>query len=141
MTRLLPFVLFALLLTGCASYQAQPGSAQRLEGRQRFFVLANSNDSRGLNHRIVATLKARGLTADTGPRTMLPEDTQIVVTYQDHWAWDFGEHLVHLQLSAFEPGSPQPIAGASYSAKIPGRQSPAEIVEELLGRLVAGSRR
>lgn len=139
--RLLPLFLLSLLLAGCASYQAQPGSAQRLEGRQRFFVLANANDSRGLDHRLVAALKARGLTADSGPRTMLPDDTQVVVTYQDHWAWDFGEHLVHLQLSAFEPGSPQPVAAVTYSAKIPGRQSPPEIVEELLSRLLPGQKR
>jgi hypothetical protein len=141
MMRLLPVLFFTLLFAGCASYQAQPGSAGRLEGKQRFFVIANANDSRGLDHRVVASLKARGLTADSGPRTMLPDDIQVVVTYQDHWAWDFGEHLVHLQLSAYEPNSPQPVAAATYSAKIPGRRSAAEIVEELVGRLVPGPKR
>ncbi|MDQ5978984.1 MAG: hypothetical protein QG602_1958 [Verrucomicrobiota bacterium] len=141
MTRLLPLFLLALLLAGCTSYQTQPGSAPKLEGKQRFFVVANSNDSRGLHHRIVASLRARGLTADSGPRTMLPDDTQAAITYQDYWAWDFGERLVHLQISVHEQGSPQPVAAATYSAKIPGRQTTAEIVDELVGRLVPAVRR
>lgn len=141
MTRLFPLILLVALLAGCTSYQAQPGSAGRLQGKQRYFVVANSNDSRGLAHRIVASLKARGFTADSGPRTMLPEDTQVAITYQDHWAWDFGERLVHVEISAHEPGSPQPIAAASYSAKIPGRQSTAEIIDELVGRLAPGGDR
>ncbi len=141
MMRLLPFLLFSMLLAGCASYQTMPGSTHRLEGRQRYFVVANSNDSRGLEHRIVASLRARGLTAESGPQTMMPDDTQAAVTYRDHWAWDFGERLVHLEISVLERGTPQPIATTSYSAKVPGRQSAAEIVDALIGRLLPAAPR
>lgn len=139
--RVLLAAALALLLGGCASFDASVEGGQSLKGVQRFFVVSNLNDNRALDHQIAKALRGRGRTAEVGPLTMMPDDTQAVVTFQDHWAWDFGEHLVHLQLSAFEPGSPQPVAAATYSAKIPGRQSPPEIVEELVSRLVHGQKR
>jgi hypothetical protein len=134
--RFTPFLLL-LLLGGCASYDTQVARGPGLAGMQRFFVIANANDSRGLDHRITASLKARGLTAGSGPRTMMPEDTQAIVTYDDHWGWDFGERLVHLQINVRDARTAQPLAAATFSAKIPGRKSPTEIVDELLARMLS----
>lgn len=138
-TTVLLSILLALLLGGCTAYNAQVQPGRSLAGIQRCFVLANANDSHGLEHRIVAALRARGLTAEAGPRTMMPENTQALITYEDHWAWDFGERLVHLQLSVHdaETQTPQPYAAASFLAKIPGRQTPAAIVGDLVARLFA----
>lgn len=140
MLRLFTSVLLVLLLGGCASYDAQIARGPGLTDVQRFFVIANANDSRGLAHRIAASLKARGLAAETGPRTMMPEDTQALVTYEDHWGWDFGERLVHLQINVRDARSSQPLAAATFSAKIPGRKTPAEIVNELIARVISGAK-
>lgn len=140
MLRLFTSVLLVLLFGGCASYDTQVARGPGLAGMQRFFVIANANDSRGLDHRIAASLKARGLTAETGPRTMMPEDTQAIVTYDDHWGWDFGERLVHLQINVRDARTAQPLAAATFSARIPGRKSSAEIVDELVTRVVSGAK-
>ena len=140
MLRLFTSVLLVLLLGGCASYDARVARGPGLAGVQHFFVIANANDSRGLEHRISASLKARGLTAATGPRTMMPDEAQAVVTYEDHWAWDFGERLVHLQINVRDVRSSQLLATATFSAKIPGRKSPAEIVDELVTRVISGAK-
>ena len=137
--RFTPFLL-VLLLGGCASYDTQVARGPGLADVQRFFVIANANDSRGLAHRLTASLRARGLAAETGPRTMMSDDTQAVVTYDDHWAWDFGERLVHLQINVRDARTSQPLAAATFSAKIPGRKSTAEIVDELVARVVAGAK-
>ena len=70
---------------------------------QRFFIIHNPSDNHGLDHQIAAALQARGLKVEIGPLTMMPEATQAVIVYQDRWAWDFGEHLVYLQIEAREP--------------------------------------
>jgi hypothetical protein len=140
MLRLLAPLLLVLLLGGCASYDAQIARGPGLANVQSFFVIANANDSRGLAHRIAASLKAHGLTAGTGPRTMMPDDTQAVVTYDDHWGWDFGERLVHLQIKVRDARSSQPLAAATFSAKIPGRKSAAGIVDELVTRVLSGAK-
>ena len=124
-----------LLFGGCASYDTDPllGHGRGLTGLQRFFVVTNLNDNRALDHRIAGALQARGLTVDTGPLTMMPDNTQAVVTYQDHWSWDFGEHLVVLKLSVRGPDSNETLAAATFNARIPLK----EPVPETVGRLVA----
>ena len=138
--RISLLALVALVLAGCTAVDTQIERGRSLAGVQRFFVLASPHDSRGLEHRIVAALRARNLVAEAGPRTMMPDDTQAVVSYQERWAWDFGEHLMLLQLSVRDPKSNQSYANGTYAAKIPGRKNPAAIVDELVGRLLAGEK-
>jgi hypothetical protein len=138
---LLCSLCLAGLLAGCATSSTRVEGGARVAGLQRFFVLANANDNRALDRQVVNALRARGLTADSGPRTMMPEDTQAFVTYEDHWSWDFGERLQVLRLSVREPRKGDTLAIVEFSAKIPGRQSPASIVGDLVTRLFARSER
>lgn len=134
-------LLTASLLGGCATSSTRVEGGARMAGLQRFFVLANANDNRALDRQVVNALRARGLTADSGPRTMMPEDTQAVVTYEDHWSWDFGDRLQVLRLTVREPRQGGTLAIVEFSAKIPGRQSPATIVGDLVTRLLAAPAR
>ena len=139
---LLPSVwLLALVFfTGCASYNASHNRS--LEGVRRFFVLSNSNDNHALDHQIAGALRARGFEAETGPHTMMPDDTQAVVIYQDHWTWDFGEHLVYLQLSVRDrKSSSSNLATATFSTRLPTRASTDGIVGELVRKLLEGGKR
>lgn len=133
--RLPALFLAALLLGGCASFQADAPSAGGLAGVQRFFVVSNLSDNHALDQRIVAALRARGLAAESGPLTMMPGDTQAVVTFQDHWNWDFGEHLVYLKITVRKPESNEPLAGATFSARIPLKESAVETVSRLVARM------
>ncbi len=140
MKRLLLF-LSLLVLSGCASYDVHQAFPAGFATMRRCFVLSNSNDNHGLDRQIVTLLKARGFEADSGPQTMMPEDTQLVITYQDNWAWDFGDHLVGLQLSAREPKDNFPFANARFTAKIPKHRTPEAIVTDLLGQLLGDAKR
>lgn len=130
-------LLLAGLLGGCASSHAVVEGGARVTELQRVFVLTNANDNRALDRQIVNALRARGLTADSGPRTMMPEDTQAVVAYDDHWSWDFGDRLQVLRLIVREVRKGDTLAIVEFSAKIPGRRSPASIVDDLVAKLFA----
>ncbi len=133
----LPVLLFFLgLLAGCASYVAKVERGPGLAGVQRYFVLSNPNDSHALNHQLAAALKARGYEAETGPLTMLPDDTQAIVSYQDHWTWDFGDHLVYLQVSVRDRKTGQPYAAVTFSTKLPTRKPPSGIVDGLVAQFL-----
>jgi hypothetical protein len=138
MTRaFFPSVLGLLLLgliSGCATYNANV--PRSLKGVTQYFVLANGNDNRALNHQIVATLKAQGFSAETGPLTMMPDETQAIITYQDYWSWDFGEHLVYLQISARDRKSSEQFGSVTFNAKVPTRKTPAAIVDGLVVKLI-----
>lgn len=127
-----------LLLGGCVSYDRHDVTGRNLDGVKRFFVQSNLNDNHGIDHQIEAALKIRDNEATAGPLTMLPDDAQVIITYDDRWEWDFGDHLIFLQVTARDRRTTQPISSVSFSAKIPrGKKTPV-VVGELIDRLLAG---
>lgn len=134
--RVLLLAGLALLLSGCASTDASVEGGRSLKGVQRFFVLSNLNDNRALDHQIALALKARGRTAEVGPLTMMPDDAQAVVAFQDHWAWDFGEHLVFLRINVRKPSQEQSFASATFSARVPLREPATVTLNRLVGTLL-----
>lgn len=130
------------LLAGCGTYDVQLDRGGRsLDGVQRYFVLGNPNDNRALDHRIVAALKARGYEAETGPLTMMSDDAQAIVSYQDRWSWDFGDRLVYLQIAVRDRKTGQTNATVQYHTRLPGGKPLPAIVDELVGRLVPDRKR
>jgi len=138
--RLLLVLLSSLLLGSCASYEAHVERGKGLGEVKRYFVLTNLNDNHALDRAIAEALKARGFAAEIGPRTMMPEDTQAIVSYQDRWTWDFGDHLIYLNIGAQDALSNQLIATASFTASIPLREPAQLTVSRLVGQLVAGKK-
>jgi hypothetical protein len=125
----------ALLFGGCASYDAHVVQGHSLTGLQRFFIVTGPNDNHAIDHRIAEALQARGGKVEIGPLTMMPEDTQGVITYQDRWAWDFGEHLVYLQIDVREPEQPQSFATVNFTASVPLREDYPVTVNRLVEKL------
>ena len=126
-----------LLFGGCASYESQVERGRSLNGLQRYFVLSNLNDNHALDRLIVESLRARGLEAEYGPLTMMPDKTQIIVIYDDRWSWDFGDHLVFMKIAVRDTRSNPPFATVAFSATVPGRQTTPELVKQLVDRLFA----
>ena len=119
LARILPpcLAVLALLLGGCATYDTDVARGRSLAGIKKYFVVSNLNDNHALDHHLAASLRARGFEAEVGPLTMMPDDTQAVVTYQDYWAWDFGDRLTFFRLhvrsptsASRSPRSPSPLA-------------------------------
>jgi len=132
-------VLATLLLAGCSSYEAQSGG-KSVAGQKRIFIQSNQNDNNFLDTQIVAALKLRGYESDCGPLTMMPDDTQVIVTYEDHWTWDFGDHLAFLQITARDRRTGQAYGTAVFKAKIPTKKSIPKIIGELLDRILADAK-
>jgi hypothetical protein len=127
---------FVLSLGGCASYNTDRVPGRSFAGVQRFFVVSNQNDNHALDHQIADILKARGREAEVGPLTMRPDNSQVIITYRDHWTWDFGDHMVFLQLAARDTRTDQIFATVTFSAKIPLREEIAVTVGRLVDRLL-----
>jgi hypothetical protein len=125
-----------VLLGGCASYDTEVERGHSLAGVQRYFVVSNLNDNHALDRQIAGALKARGFEAETGPLTMMPIGTQAIVTFEDRWDWDFGDHLLYLRLTVHENRlSRQLLSTATFSARIPLREATSVTVGALVGRL------
>ena len=132
-------LLSTLLFAGCSSYEAHPGG-KKVAGQKSIFILSNQNDNNFLDTQIVAALKLRGYESDCGPLTMMPDDTQVIVTYEDHWTWDFGDHLAFLQITARDRRTGQTYGTAVFRAKIPTKKSIPKIIGELIDRILADAK-
>jgi len=127
---------FALLLGGCATFDTAVEKGHDVAKARRIFIVSNLNDNHGLDQRIVAALQARGREASAGPLTMMPDNTQAVLEYRDNWAWDFEDHLVFLKLTLRDAHAEQAYAHATFSAKIPLKESLETLVDRLVEKLV-----
>ena len=87
--------------------------------------------------KIVAALKLRGYESECGPLTMMPDGTEVIVSYEDHWTWDFGDHLAYLQIVARDRRTNQVYGSATFRAKIPTKKSIPKIIGELVDRILA----
>ena len=141
---LLTLALGLILASGCNSVTARIEPGQSAVEYERFFVRSNLNDSHALDQHIAAALAARGHTVESGPLTMQPANTEVTVTYEDRWAWDFGDHLVYLNISMRESRSGRQIGTTVYRSRFKmGRNAPdiaTRIVNEMLDAQAGSSR-
>jgi hypothetical protein len=88
---------FAVLAAGCGSLTTQ-GRAD-LSKHRRIWVEQRLNDNLGVGRKLAAELTALGYEADVGPLTMMPENAQLIVTYDAREEWDFRAYLIELNVS------------------------------------------
>jgi len=113
---------------------------RHLAAVRHFFVLSNLNDNHAIDESIVRALQARGFQAESGPSTMIPDTAQALVTYEDRWAWDFSNHMVHLRISAQEPQAFQPYASAVYHKNVALSTEVDVVVDQLVGELLKSAK-
>lgn len=136
---LLALAALILPLAGCntaASIGARADKGRHIAADTRFFVLGNLNDNHDLDARISRALRDRGLQSWNGPQTMMPDDTQVLLTYEDDWTWDFSDHMVYLKISARDPKTNASFASAVYRRNVAFNTNVDDVVERLTNALL-----
>jgi hypothetical protein len=135
----LPLLAVALCagLAGCAHVDRKLEAGRDPAALREVYVLTNLNDHRGMARRIVAALRERGVTAEAGPRTLLPETAEAVLRYEERWAWDFGEHMTFFRLTLSEPDQVRPYAVATRTRYVARSTDLASVVPEVVAELMA----
>jgi hypothetical protein len=104
----------AALLAGCSTLDTHVEPKVDLSRLKHVYVQSNLNDNHGLDAMIVRELKARGIQAERGPLTLMPDDATAYLTYQDQWDWDFKDYLISLGLTLRDARTDQIMATAVY---------------------------
>ena len=132
-TILLLWLLAFISLTGCANLatgRVTPGID--ISQFNKFYVVKFKPDGRGVNNLIRDELQMMGYEAKTGPENEVPEDTEVIVTYQDNWMWDITMYMIKLRVFMHNPETQKLLASAkSYHTSLT-RKSPEEMVTETL---------
>lgn len=123
-------LLGSLLLAGCSSVSTR--KVMPLDRFQRIFVERRLNDNQGLDAVFVAELRRLGREASSGPRTMMPEKTDAVLTYDARWEWDFKTYLIDLNLEVHAVPSGKKLADGRYYQPSIRTKHPADVIRDLV---------
>ena len=126
----LGIALALTLLAGCSSVSARKVIA--LDHFQRIYVEQRFNDNHRLDELIVAELKRHGRDASSGPLTMMPENTQAIMTYDARWTWDFKTYLIELNLELHATHPRKKLADGRYYQPSLKTKGAAEAIREIL---------
>lgn len=131
-------LLFLLgLLAGCSTVDVRTESVSDLRGFHHIFVRSASNDSNGLDQVIVRELQGLGYDASAGPRTMMPDNADLVIDYEGRWDWDFRTYLFSLTYTVRNARTDVKLGGGSVTHPGVTSKSPEELVHVALRPLFA----
>src|SRR5690606_31436731 len=106
-----------------------------LDGFQRIFVERRLNENNRLDQMFVNELRRLGREATSGPMTMMPENTEAVLTYDARWQWDFRTYLIELNLELHTVHPRRKLADARYYQPTVATHSPEKVIAEVVERL------
>ena len=129
------FLLLALVFSvaGCASVSTRKVIA--LDEFRHIYVEKRLNDNHRIDELLVDALRQLGRDASSGPRTMMPENTDAVLTYDERWAWDFHDYLIEFTVELRTVRGNKKVADGRYYQPSVTTKSPAAIVQELIPRV------
>lgn len=133
------WLFLILALTGCRTFTAQVETDRDLNKYQRYFVKTNLNDNHGLDTMVANALKEHGKEVEQGPTTMMPQNAQVLVTFNDAWNWDFKYHMIAFSLTLTDARTEKPIAVADFTGPTSMMARPGEIIEKLVDKLFAAT--
>ena len=124
------FVFGTLLLAGCASVSTR--KVIDLAPFKHIYVEHRLTDDRHLDEMIVQELTRLGYVASRGPLTLLPDNADAVLTYEDRWEWDFKTYLIELNVALRTARTGKKLADGHYYQPTPNSKPPAEVVRKIL---------
>ncbi len=133
-------IFLSVALTVCSACvtnreYAQFDTDRDLQPSDIFYVEQPEDDRRELGQLIAENLSERGLRATAGPEAGMPDNTTIVVTYVDDWAWDITMFLLEMMITFQDATSGEVFATASSYHSSMNRLKPVEMIDEIISNM------
>ncbi len=132
-----PLALAALLAaSGCSEISTRVLPQADLGKYKRVFVEQRLTDTTGVAEEIARELRGMGYDATAGARTMMLPATDLIVTYDDLWAWDFNTYLVEIDVQVRLARGEKILAVGHYSKpSMVFGHPPAAMIHELIAKV------
>jgi hypothetical protein len=101
------------------------------------YVVCRPEEDANICQMLAENLEAHGFTARTGGGPP-PDGTQVVVTYEDRWAWDMATYLLTLRVDMRDPQTNVLLATAQVFATSLVRRSPERMARESIDAMLDG---
>jgi hypothetical protein len=129
--------LAAVSLTGCANRAtARIDPSANLASMKTMHVVKIPEESAEISTLIADDLRRRGYTVSTS--TEKSANVDAIVTYVDRWMWDITMYLLELTVMIRDPGTEFPMATGNSLHGSLTRQSPPEMVDEVMNNIFKG---
>jgi hypothetical protein len=126
----------ASLLCGCTQLTTREVPRSDIGHFKHVFVEQRLVDNFGVADAMARVLRDMGYDASAGPLTMMPPETQLIVSYDDMWAWDFNTYMVEFDVQARTAHTDRILAvGHYYRPSMVFGHPPEAMIRELLGKL------
>jgi hypothetical protein len=126
----------SLLLAGCGT-TATARKVVPLESYQHIYVEEPANENHHVDEFLAAELRKMGRDASSGPLTMMPDNTDAVLTYRTNWSWDFRNYLLELDVELFTARTHKKLADARYYQPTPRAKPPESVAHAVVTKLFA----
>jgi hypothetical protein len=134
--RLAAALFCATVLCGCAQISTRRIPNIDLAGHKRIFVEHRLVDSFGVAEAIARQLRDMGYDASAGAPTMMPPDTELIVSYDDMWTWDFNTYMIEFDVQVRSARSDKIVAmGHYFRPSMVFGHAPDAMIHELLVKL------
>ena len=126
----------ALILCGCAHLTTRALPNANVGRYKHIFVEHRLADSYGIADEMARQLAEMGYDASAGALTMMPNDAELIVSYEDMWTWDFNTYMIELDVQVRSARTDKILAVGHYfrPAMVFGRP-PSSMIHDLLAKL------
>ena len=121
--------------TGCTSVSVRKAPQVEPGRYQRVFVVQPFNENHHVDEMFVDELKRHGKEASSGPLTMMPENAEVVLTYDARWTWDFKTYVIELTAELHTAHTHKKLADGRYYQPSARPKPPEVAVREIVNRM------
>lgn len=126
----------ALLLAGCAQLTTRQLPNAPVWKYKHVFVEARLVDNFGVAEAIARDLRAMGYDASSGPLTMMPQGTEIIVSFEDMWTWDLSTYMIEFDVQVRSARTDKIVAMGHYlRPSMVFGHPPEAMIQELLSKM------
>lgn len=123
----------ALLLGGCAQIVTRAVPKANVGQYHHIFVEHRLADAYGVADEVARQLRAMGYDASAGALTMMPPETEVILSYDDMWQADFSTYLIEFDLQVRTARGDKILAvGHYYRPSMILGHPPTAMIHELL---------
>lgn len=130
-------IAMGLAACGFAQRTSYERPGESVSDYKRLYVAQDEGYTWDTGALIVDRLKAAGRDVRGGPRSEMPEDVDLVVTYEDHWFWDMSMYMISVKVD-FRDAETNALVATGQSLRTSlKREDPEYMVDEAIAPLLA----
>jgi hypothetical protein len=129
-------VALAVVLGGCSHMSTRSLPKADIGNYKHVWVEQRLADNFGIAEEMARQLREMGYDSSAGALTMMPSETELIVSYEDMWTWDFNTYMIEIDMQVRSARTEKILAVGHYNrpSMVFGRP-PASMIHELLVKL------